>query len=153
MWVSGQFHAPKLCALEGTPVPNVKEPGWTPEQVWTFSLKRKSLNATRNLNPGPSSPQRVAILRRGLHWATLHTTRRRLHSQACERAASKLTTPVTWTNVIAGQSATRVFVLLEQNCVYHSLFPSHINYIVRVYKRDIKLTSEGLIIRQEFIIC
>jgi hypothetical protein len=56
MWVSGHFHAPKLCALEGTPVPNPKEPEWTPEQVWALLLKRKSLNATMNLNPRLSSP-------------------------------------------------------------------------------------------------
>jgi hypothetical protein len=81
-----------------------------------FSLKKKSLNFTRNPNPRPFSPQRVAILRRGLHWATLHTIRQRLHSQASERAASELTTPVTWTNVIAGRSATSALVLSEQNC-------------------------------------
>jgi hypothetical protein len=68
-------------------------------------------------------------LRRGLHWTTLHTTRRRLHSQAFERAASKLTTPITWTNVIAGQSATSAFVLSEQNCVLSqpASYPNHLN--------------------------
>lgn len=51
----------------------------------------------------------------GLHGATLHATRQRVHSPARERAASKLRTPVTLRNENAGYSAASSFGISEIN--------------------------------------
>jgi len=47
--------------------------------------------------------------------ATLHATRQRVHSPACERAATKIATRVTRRNVWAGQSATNSYDILQMN--------------------------------------
>jgi len=86
---------PKTLCSGRNPSSECKGAGMDTRAGLNFSLKRISLNATWNPNPRPFNPQREAILRRGLQWATLHTTRQGLHSQVRERAASELTTPVT----------------------------------------------------------
>jgi len=47
--------------MEGTPVPIQKEAEWAPEPVCTVSQKNKFPCPGRDMNPGPSNPQLVAI--------------------------------------------------------------------------------------------
>ena len=50
----------------------------------------------------------IERLRRGLHVATLHSTRQRVHSLDSERAASKLAMRIARMNENAGLSAARI---------------------------------------------
>jgi len=116
--------------------------------LWVLCVVRlKSLRWPDHLSRGvlPS----VVCPRRGLHEASLHATRLRIHSPASEQVASKGAIPITRKNEKVWQSVSLHFIIRHPRemtwrtvVFYYKVLAGRINYTDRVYKRDSILASE-----------